>query len=137
MPRSLGVLCVSTFALLTSAAYGQALPGGVYTAIAGMSSYAPQHKARFEVQLVSPFPVIDKNGNEKIVEKVVGRYFIQDSQWPGLKKNVVKFCKQQNLYVTTVDPGNPVVIHLQQAPPPQPKAAAEPPRRLFDLAPRK
>ncbi len=114
--------------LFPSLCCAQALPGGQYVmpSSPAMDSYAPQHKEKFAVHVLCLMPVKDRNGSTSEKLTLIGKYSIVDSQWPGLKKNIAKFCKQQNLQVSEVHTeALPITIHLEQIPP-KPKKESPP-----------
>lgn len=110
----------------------QGTPGGVYRAPGQLEdwSYEPQHKARFTVQVIAPVTRVDKQGREYETEQVIGRYSITDSQWPGMKKNVQKFCRQRKMVVFEIDGSDPVRISLVPAPEPDEPEETEPKKEL-------
>lgn len=109
--------------LVPSLSFAQATPGGVYRAPGDLESwsYEPQHKDKFTVEVIAPWVEKDKTGREVHSEKTIGTYLITDSQWPGMKKNVEKFCRLKKLRVAKVDPGSTVTIYLEVAPIEKPK----------------
>lgn len=105
---------------LVAIVFSQALPGGQYVmpSSPAMGSYAPQPKERFTVEVYGPGFRIDRDGNKvEDKETLLGTYSIQDSQWPGLKKNIEKFCRQKKLQVAKFEPGSSVHVYLIPTPP--------------------
>ena len=108
------------FAVMGSVCWGQGTPGGTYRAPGQLESwsYTAEPKARFIVEVKAPVQGFDAQGKPQESIKTIGKYAIMGSQWPGLRKNIEKFCKDNKMVVTKVNmEGSPKQIYLIPIPP--------------------